>query len=92
MKNAEYRKAKEWLMNNATYTIDKEFTKSLNDAYAELKDARKPGSIFATAVKANNARDAYGIINGNLFKEKKVADIRHEALLGYNIYQHSGLH
>lgn len=91
MKNAEYRKAKEWLMNNAIYTIDKEFTKSLNNAYSALKDSRKPGSVFATLVKANNARDAYGIVNGNLFSPEEVASIRKEALFGYNISQRSGL-
>lgn len=87
----EYAHAKQWLINNANYTIDEEFAKALNNTYSDIADTRRGGSIFGTLVKAKKARDAYGIVDGRLFTDEEVAKLKDEALKGYNINQRTGL-
>lgn len=90
MMNEDYKKARQWLKHNAIYTLPTDFATTIHHYYNELNDTSKPESVFSTAVRDANARDEYGIIDGNKFTDEQIDKIRNEYLANFNINRETG--
>lgn len=68
-----YRAAKEWLDNNTYRKLSEEFSDKLSKAYAALRTTEKDPYISTIS---KGKYDKAGILNGNLFNETQVANIK----------------
>ena len=90
MENEEYRKAKEWLDNNAISSIQPDLKKDLMEAFVQLSEpAHMKNSVFNILTRKNEAYDANGTIDGRKFSKEDIDKIREEQLNRYNITQSS---
>lgn len=73
--NDEYKAAKEWLRNNASFVIDDEIKEELNEAYKVLgfkaSNNRTKVVIKKHENKGENVRDEFGRIDGRIFTEEE---------------------
>lgn len=78
--NDEYKAAKEWLRNNASFVIDDEIKEELNEAYKILgfkaSNNRTKVAIKKHENKGENVRDEFGRIDGRLFTEEEQDAVR----------------
>ncbi|MCQ2971711.1 MAG: hypothetical protein MJ209_00195 [archaeon] len=83
----EYNKAKRWIRNNAIYTGDSEEREKLNDAYNVLRRGNSVSGreTFNNLVKQKKAIDYQGIVDGRVFNDKEIDDIREAQEKRFNI-------
>ena len=78
--NDEYKAAKEWLRNNASFVVDDEIKEELNEAYKVLgfkaSNNRTKVVIKKHENKGENVRDEFGRIDGRLFTEEEQDAVR----------------
>lgn len=93
MKEERYRKAKEWIANNARFVYGDDFWKEVNDALLGVKgktlnDTRK---LVRKYSQDQNAVDIKGVIDASQFTKEQIKAIREAQLKYYNYEQQSGL-
>lgn len=85
----EYRDAKMWLRNNAkainTKIID------LSSIFDELGSQYKQKSKSTVAIKEFNARDEFGIVDGRLIPDDRIAEIRQQTIDNFRSHQVNGM-
>lgn len=78
--NDEYKAAKEWIRNNASFVVDDEIKEELNEAYKVLgfkaSNNRTKVVIKKHENKGENVRDEFGRIDGRLFTEEEQDAVR----------------
>lgn len=80
-KHEDYVKAKKWLDENTHMVPNPELMQQLNSAYRTLKQKTSDistSSLLTTVAKNFNAYDEHGVINGMLFSDKAIENIKAE--------------
>ena len=86
--NKEYKKAKEWIANNAHWSVDDILKVQIEDAYKKLGIASGKASKARKLIKEKLAKgeqiyDEFGNIDGSKFTDTEIATIREDVEKNY---------
>ena len=86
--NKEYKKAKEWIANNAHWSVDDVLKVQIEDAYKKLgisnsKNSKARKLIKEKLAKGEQIYDEFGNIDGSKFTNTEIAAIREDVEKNY---------
>lgn len=86
--NKEYKKAKEWIANNAHWSVDDTIKVQIEDAYKKLGITNSKASKARRIIKEKLAKgeqiyDEFGNIDGNKFTNTEIAAIKEDIERNY---------
>lgn len=83
--NPTYAKAKQWLMANAKYVVNKDLKEAIEKAFKKLQQqsANKKSKLSSFA-KLQNAYDENGVIDARKLTEPQIEALRQEQLMKWN--------
>lgn len=86
--NKEYKKAKEWIANNAHWSVDDTIKVQIQDAYKKLGISGGKGSVAKRIIKEKLAKgeqiyDEFGNIDASKFTNTEIAAIREDVEKNY---------
>lgn len=86
--NKEYKKAKEWLANNAHWSVDDTIKVQIEDAYKKLGISGGKGSVAKRIIKEKLAKgeqiyDEFGNIDASKFTNVEIATIKEDIEKNY---------
>nr|DAI06499.1 MAG TPA: hypothetical protein [Crassvirales sp.] len=86
--NKEYQKAKEWIANNAHWSVDDTIKVQIEDAYKKLgitssKSSKARRIIKEKLAKGEQIYDEFGNINASKFTNSEIAEIKEDVERNY---------
>ena len=86
--NKEYKKAKEWIANNAHWSVDDTIKVQIEDAYKKLGISGGKGSVAKRIIKEKLAKgeqiyDEFGNIDASKFTNTEIAKIKEDVERNY---------
>ena len=86
--NKEYKKAKEWIANNAHWSVDDTIKVQIEDAYKKLgitssKASKARRIIKEKLIKGEQIYDEFGNIDGSKFTNEEIAAIKEDVERNY---------
>lgn len=85
MQDAEYVRAKNWVLHNTRFVVDSSVKKLVDGAFKTLKESKEGRSRLRDIAVAKNAYDEKGNINATLFDDNDIYEIREEQRRNYNL-------
>lgn len=85
LQNEQYKNAYYWLASNGYYDIVGDTKTKIVEAFSLLKNENTPNNqILNSMLKERNRKDAFGVIDGRLFDEEEVEELKRDIELGFN--------
>ena len=85
LQDEQYRNAYYWLASNGYYDIVGDTKTKIVEAFSLLKNENTPNNqILNSMLKERNRKDAFGVIDGRLFDEEEVEELKRDIELGFN--------
>ena len=96
MQDEVYVKAKKWLATNARHVVTPEIKELIDKAIKTLKDKKYikgnksfTGKLLSQYATQHDAYDEFGVIDGRLFTDSEIKELKQEQLRRYNLAEGS---
>lgn len=85
LQDEQYRNAYYWLASNGYYDIVGDTKTKIVEAFSLLRNENTPNNqTLNSMLKERNRKDAFGVIDGRLFNEEEVEELKRDIELGFN--------